>query len=250
MGDIIKITSALLDFGDSIKPEDSFPTIIPEAKGFALKNPFAFALAICLDRQTKADIIWTIPYDLHEILGHLDPLKIIELPEQELVNIFSFLPRKPRFINDAPRTVKELSEIVVHYFDSDASNIWVGKSAFEVKNTFQRIYGVGPGIANMAVLLIEKAYKIEFSDLDKENMDIKADVHTIRVLYRLGISKELSEKATNEAARKMNPKYPGQLDTPLWIIGRSWCFARKPDCFHCPVEPVCQKQSISIVKEL
>ena len=101
----------------------------------------------------------------------------------------------------------------------------------------------------MSVLLIEKAYNIRFSDLDRKKMDIKPDVHTIRVLYRLGISKELSEKAAIEAARKMNPKYPGQLDAPLWNIGRSWCFARKPDCVHCPVETVCQKQSISIVKE-
>lgn len=37
----------------------------------------------------------------------------------------------------------------------------------------------------MAVLLIERAFDIRFPDVDRSAMDIKPDVHTMRVLYRL-----------------------------------------------------------------
>ena len=47
------------------------------------------------------------------------------------------------------------------------------------------VYGVGNGISNMAVRLIESMYDFRFPDLDYSRMDIKPDVHTTRVLYKL-----------------------------------------------------------------
>lgn len=97
----------------------------------------------------------------------------------------------------------------------------------------------------MSVLLIEKAYGIRFSDMDRRTMEIKADVHTMRVLYRLGMSAERSESAAIAAARRMNPDYPGEIDAPLWVIGRNWCLNYHPQCRKCPMAPVCQKISSS-----
>lgn len=82
------------------------------------------ALAISLDRGTKADITWTIPYYLYKQLGHLDPNKINSLTVDELNTVFLTLPHKPRYITDAPRTVKELTNLVVSAFNGDASLIW------------------------------------------------------------------------------------------------------------------------------
>jgi len=240
----VKITEALLEFGKSIDPKELFPVVIPEAASFVLGNPYAFCLATSLDRGTKAEIIWSIPYDIFRELGHLDPFKINKMPIDSLTALFSRLPRKPRYINDAPRTVKELTDMIVRDFNGDASLIWTGKRASFVKNMFQSIHGVGPGISNMAPLLIEKAYSIRFSDLDRTRMDIKADVNTVRVLYRLGYSKESTEKAAIEAARSMHPEYPGELDAPLWIIGRNWCYASNPNCSKCQMEDNCQKVNV------
>ena len=66
------------------------------------------------------------------------------------------------------------------------------ETASQVKSTFQRINGVGPGIANMAVLLLERAFGVVFDD--RRGIDIKPDSHTLRVLYRLGLSKKQSER--------------------------------------------------------
>lgn len=235
-----------MEFGKTIDPKELFPVVIPKAAEFNIGNPYAFAMAISLDRQTKADIIWTIPYDFFIYLGHLDPIRFHKMSLDKIVNIISRLPRKPRFVNDAPRTIKDLTQIVVDEFKGDASLIWLDKRAVNVKNTFSRIYGVGPGIANMSVLLIEKAYGVRFSDLDRPGMDIKADVHTMRVLYRLGVSSNQTEKDALEATRVMHPEYPGELDAPLWIIGRQCCHAFNPNCKECSMDDVCQKVGIDL----
>ncbi len=151
------VSRALLQLGKKIDPRTLFPVLVPEAADLVLSDPYAFALAICLDRGTKAEIIWTIPYYMKAELGHLDPLMINQMSEQEIAALLRRLPRRPRYLSDAPRTIEELTSLVVRQ-GGDASKLWVGRSASAVKQTFQSIYGVGPGIASMAVLLLEKGF--------------------------------------------------------------------------------------------
>lgn len=75
-------------------------------------------------------------------------------------------------------------------------------------------------------------------------MDIKPDVHTMRVLYRLGVSQAESAQESIEAARSLNPACPADLDGPLWSVGRTWCHASKPDCGGCPVSGSCERYGV------
>ena len=236
------VTQALLDCSRSMKASVLFPVMVPEAAGIVVTDPYAFSLAACLDRGTKADVIWTIPFDIKQKLGHLDPFKIYDLSLAELTHLFTVIPHKPRYVNDAPRTTRELTRLVVEECGGDASRIWVGKRAAEVKQTFLSIHGVGNGIANLAVILIEKAFPVRFGDIDRPAMDIKPDLHTKRVLYRLGVSESEEESAAIEATRRMNPGWPGELDGALWWIGRNWCRAIDPDCTDCVVKSVCARR--------
>jgi endonuclease III len=222
-----------------IEVAELFPTLVPKASEFALANPYAFCLATCLDRGTKAEIIWTIPFWLWQILGHLDPLMINKMSLSGLTDLVLHLPKKPRYLNAAPRTIQEITRIIVERFNGSAALIWQNQKAAEVRKTFLSVYGVGPGIASMAVLLIEKAYAIRFSDLDHSRMDIKPDVNTMRVLYRLGVANRVEEQEAVYAARYLNPAFPGELDAALWIIGRRWCAASNPACRQCPMGQVC-----------
>jgi len=106
------------------------------------------------------------------------------------------------------------------------------------------VYGVGRGIANLALILIESAYDFTFSDLDHTQMDIKPDVHTTRVLYRLGVAKREDTNDAIQAARMLNPSYPAKVDAALWYIGREFCRPSNPDCFHCPMHDICSKVGI------
>lgn len=237
-----KIKQQLIAFGKTIQAEVLFPTIIPEASELVATDPYAFSIAVCLDRGMKAEIVWTIPFDIQQELGYLDPEIIYGMSVDELGDLFSRLPRRPRYINDAPKTLQELTQIVVEECDGDASNIWRGKRAAEVNRTFMSIHGVGPGIANMGVLLIEAGFDVRFSDLDRTRMDIKPDVHTKRVLFRLGVSEAETEEAAISATQMLHPEYPGELDGALWEIGRKWCFASNPKCANCPMMGICSQR--------
>jgi len=240
-----KLVARLLGLGAELDPAVLFPSLVPAAAKFAVGNPYAFSIATCLDRGTRAEVIWTVPLDLKNRLGHLDPKRVAQISAEELRRIIEALPHKPRYVNAAPRTILELTRIVVDECGGDASRIWVDRPAAQVRQTFLRIYGVGPGIANMAVLLIEKAFGVRFSDMDRPQMDIKPDVHTRRVLHRLGMSKAETEPAAVTAARIANPTYPGQIDGILWHIGRQWCSASQPQCSACPVDSDCAKVGLT-----
>lgn len=231
----------LLEFGKEIRPRQLFPVLHEEAAFLIEENPFAFALAAVLDRGTKSEIIWTIPYYLQKEVGELNPHFFMNKSIEDLERIFQRLPSKPRYITDAPRTVKNLSRTVVNQYDGDVSKIWQNKTSRYVKATFQRIYGVGPGISSMIVLLLERCYGVRFSDVDHRNMDVKPDTHIVRVFHRLGFIARPNETDALKAARRLNPEYPGALDPPTWIIGKKWCTPFAPKCHNCPLNEVCPK---------
>jgi endonuclease III len=241
---IAAVTQSLLEYSKGIDKEELFPTLEPEASHLIHVNPYAFTLATCLDRGRVTEVIWTIPYYIYQKLGHLDPFKIHAMSLDELQSLFYSLDKRPRYVTDAPRTVAEITTIIVDEHNGNAALIWKNKRAADVKRTFLSVHGVGEGIASMALLLIEKAYDIRFNDLDRRRMDIKADVHTMRVLHRLGMADKETTQMAIDAARQMHPEYSGELDAALWTIGRKWCFAFEPDCGDCVMADLCPKQDL------
>ncbi len=241
---IIRIADLLMQFDKKIAPVDLFPAHSKEASDLAMSDPYAFCIATCLDRQTSAEVIWSIPLDIKKHIGHLDPYRVYEMGIDGLTDLFAHLPRKPRFVNDAPRTVFELTRVIVDECNGDASDIWRGKRASQVKRVFENIHGVGPGIANMAVLLLERASLYQFDGRDHLSMDIKPDVQTVKVLFRLGLIQTKSEDDAVHAAYRLNPEYPGAVDSALWRIGRQWCLARDPHCSDCVLHKVCKRQGL------
>lgn len=233
------IFAALLQYKSLINQEELTPAKSPEAVQLIRDNTFAFISACCLDRGTKAEIIWTIPYWIYQQVGHYDPVKFRSMTLDQITSLFDRLPQKPRYTNDAPRTFLDICKIVVNEFSGDAENIWKNQRAMDVKRTLLRVRGVGSGIANMSLVLIESAYNIVFPDHDR--MDIKPDVHTMRVLYRLGVAQAKNEVEAEYAARQISPDFPGLIDGPLWSIGRNWCHPTCPDCASCPLTACCER---------
>ena len=237
----------LVRLGEEIAPAELFPVEVPEARTLLSQSTYAFCIAGCLDRGMEASVVWTIPYDLRNELGHLDPFRIREMSEVQLAGVFQRLPRRPRYVNDAPRTIRGLTAIVVDENRGEASGIWKNRPAAEVYRTFRRVHGVGDGIANMMVLLIEKAYAVRFNDLDRRSMDIKPDIHTMRVLFRTGAANTETTEHAKAAARRLWPEYPGAIDGSLWRIGQQWCRTKHPDCGHCPLDDLCPKVGVGAV---
>jgi endonuclease-3 len=232
----------LLEFNDTIRPQELFEVKESGAAELLESDPFAFALAGVLDRGQKAEIIWTIPFAIKQKLGLLNPEYFLKRSNEDLEQLFRSLPYKPRYITDAPITVKGLSKIVVERYDGDTAKIWQNRTAAYVNSVFQQIHGVGPGIASMMVLLLERHFKLHFNDLDHQKMDVKPDIHVQRVFYRMGLIDNMKEQDALLAARRLNPEYPGALDAPLWRIGKQWCKPFSPICNQCFVNSVCKKE--------
>lgn len=72
-------------------------------------------------------------------------------------------------------------------------------------------------------------------------MDVKPDVHVVRIFQPMEFINFPSSQEALKAARKLNPDYPGALDAPAWAIGKNWCNPSEPLCAYCPVQKVCKK---------
>lgn len=232
----------LLGFGKTILPETLTPALEEDAAKLIADNNFAFILAVALDRGTKTEIIWTIPFWIKNQLGHLNPEQLSQMTTEQLADVLERLPKRLRYTKDAPQTVIELARIVTRECGGDAELIWRGRKAQEVKDFLKRIHGIGEGIASMAVILLNRCRGIRFPDLGA--MNVKPDVHVQRVLFRLGIASIMSEKEALSAAVRLNPDYPGALDSPLWVIGRKWCRETSPDCVNCEMNRICVKKGL------
>lgn len=239
------VVGALLDLAETIHPGELFSAVVPEAATFSATDPFAFLVAACLDRGAVSEVIWTVPYDLRAALGGLSPALLASMRVGDLATVLHTLPRKPRYIHDAPRTLIELAQMVVNDFGGVATRLWEGRRAWEVRDTLERIHGVGRGIADMTVLLIERAFGLRFLDVDRPGMDIKGDVHTARVLFRLGLSASETPADAVATARRIRPTCPGELDAPLWIVGRRWCRPTRPACAECCLAALCPRRGVA-----
>ena len=117
---------------DNVKPKISnrefFSAGTFDATTLVLEDPYAFLIASCLDRGTRSERIWTIPYDLKQRLRALDVVAIAEIPQRKLDEIIRDLPNMPRFVNDAAKTILDLSRMIRDEFSGRAQEMWQGRS--------------------------------------------------------------------------------------------------------------------------
>ena len=235
----VALVERLLTIGREASPEEFFEAESTAHTRFALSDPFAFLLATCLDRGAPSKRIWSIPLQLRGILGHLDARRISQMPPREFVSKLALVPSQPRYADAFPLTVRALASLITNRFEGRAELLWKDRSAADVRRDLDEIYGVGPEIASMGVLLIERVFGVRFPDIDRPRMDIKGDVQTMRVLRRLGQAHIEAPEAAKVAARKLRPQFPGEIDGGLWLVGHRWCLASKPLCQECDLRDIC-----------
>jgi len=200
--------------------------------------PHAYVLACCMDRQTKAERAWMIPYRVKKAIGSFEMKDLALMTEKQYKKIF--VDNNLHRFNDDMAYVfyKAVQRIHMDYY-GDASKIWKGgPSSAEVVYRFLEFYGVGIKIATMATNILARQYRIPFSDY--YSIDVSPDVHVKRVMKRMGL---VEEDANNDKiiykAREMNPEFPGIIDYSLWEIGRTWCKPKSPNCKECIVSSKC-----------
>lgn len=221
---------------------DFWDELDAENRKLVASNPFAFLVAVAFDRGMPWRKAWQIPMAIHR-KGLLEPKLLAKMTEPELAELLDGLPVRPRYgTARGARTLSDAARLVSHRFGGDASAIWKDASPAEVEKILQQeIYGLGAGIASMTTRILYDDFSC-FRGQESQ-IDIKPDVHVLRVFQRTGlIDSKSDEDGAVRAARRLSPSFPGALDRPAWRIGQLWCHATQPDCTACWLTAVCPRR--------
>ena len=203
-------------------------------------NPFAFLIAVAFDRGMPWQEAWRIPTEIDR-QGCLDPARLASKGETELVGLLEGLAVRPRWgAKQGAKTLSDAARLVWERFGGDAGGIWKDGTPAEVEKTLQEIHGIGAGIASMTTRILRDDFGC-FRGQERQ-IDVKPDVHLVRVFRRLGIVDDDSANEARRTARRLNPEFPGELDWPAWRIGQLWCHPTEPDCAQCPLTGDCAKR--------
>lgn len=210
-----------------------------DADQLLVDDPFAFLVGVIVDYQMPAERAWGLPYRLKQRLKGWGPRYVARNPD-EVARAFLAPPKLHRFPNQTPRFVVDGAQRVLDEYSGDAARVWSDTpTAAELQDRLRAFVGISQKKAAMAVELLERDLHVPIADLS--GSDVAYDVHLRRVMLRSGLARHDDVTHMIEAARDLHPMRPGELDFPLWDIGRSWCHKRAPLCDACVLAPVCPR---------
>ena len=234
------VVKRLKEFGRTRAAFSDWSELDGETRTLIQGDPFAFLIAVAFDRGMRWEQAWRIPAEI-KLKGCLDPAQLASKGEPELVGLLEDLAVRPRWgVEEGAKTLSDAARLVWEGFGGDTGAIWRDASPAEVEKTLQEIHGIGTGIASMATRILRDDFGC-FRGQERQ-IDVKPDIHLVRVFQRLGITDTDSENEAILAARRLNREFPGELDWPAWRIGKEWCHPRKPNCAQCWMTDHCPKR--------
>jgi len=241
----LAIRDKLLGFGRDQLNKPSPWIFTPEIRADKLlqEDPNAFLFGAIFDQGIDAERAWAIPYELKKRLGHLDPKRIARMSEGELKEHFGKVPKLHRFWRKMAGRIRNACVLLEENYDGNAQNIWGDKP--ESRKLYKRLIkfdGIGQKKASMVTNILSRDLGVEVKD--KSGIDVSYDEMVRRIFLRAGLVKSDTMENVVEAARGLNPEYPGELDYPAWLTGRSWCLPKNPKCDECYLNEVCPKVGI------
>lgn len=207
---------------------------------FIARNPNAYLLGVIYNQGMSANYTWQIPEILKNRLGHLDIQIIANMDIDRLKNIFKEKPTLHRYWRTMTIYTKHAAQLLVEKYDANAVNIWSDNP--EVEALYSRLLefkGIGPKKSNMALRALALYFQVPIKNLEK--IDIPVDIHVRRIFFRTMFVNSESTQEIIEAARRIHPSFPAELDLPSWLIGRRWCHPQNPDCYNCVISNSCRK---------
>lgn len=234
-----KIVKLLVRHRNSAQRSDR-ASLRKEVGDLVYTNPFAFLVGAAFDRGMPWQKAWEIPYQI-DLKGYLDPARLANMKKVDLQHLLESLPVKPRYgCANGARTLSDAAKLVMRFDEGgNAGAIWDDASPSEVQERLENVHGIGPGIAHMAIRILRDDWG-KFRGQERE-IDVKPDVHVTRVFKRTGLTHSADSRQVVEAARRLNPIFPGELDWPAWDVGVNWCRSADPLCRKCPLTVACPK---------
>lgn len=199
------------------------------------KSANKFMLACILDYQMRYQIVWENarrfaeddlgdPADLWDV--------ITSIPESEWESDACWHKLSLHRFRAGHNRVWRIGRRIVEDYQGDARKIWSGEPANVVVKRLERI-GVGPQLSRMTLGGLIDTGQIGGCG------DMKADLHTTRVIGRVFEGVKVSEARAHHIAESMLPGDTWQLDLPLFQLGLNVCKATEPRCSECYLREEC-----------
>lgn len=240
----VKLAERIAHFGETrsqiIDALDKTPwTGDLDADSFLRSNSFGFLVGVIMDQGGVDDGIWGAPYTLSERLGHLDPARVVDSPDELADAILGppALHRQPAKISDW--IVRAARDVIEHY-EGDASGVWAGEPTREsVRRRLERFDGIGPRQSARAVELLQRRIGIRLTSQSRGPMAYEADLR--RVMLRSGLAEFDDIEHMTMSMSDLYPDDPGSLDLALLAIGNLWCHPVDPNCQACAIGLECPR---------
>ncbi|MBN2404057.1 MAG: hypothetical protein JXE06_00590 [Coriobacteriia bacterium] len=210
-----------------------------DADAFLKSSPNAFLIGVLFTQGMPAERAWAGPYLLWQRLGHFDLQRLVDEPKA-VHKAFMAPPALHRFVHTVPRWVCSAAQRLVEEYEADASRIWPdGSHVLDVTERLLAFDGIGEKKAAMAVELLMRHFGVRLEGV--ECGTVAYDVQVRRVFLRTGLIERDTPEDVRAAAARVCPEAPGQIDLPVWLIGRETCRPRRPACDRCRLTDVCPR---------
>jgi endonuclease III len=229
---------------DWVKPTD-------EVRRFRASSANAFILGVMFDRSIPAWRAWEAAEWVNDSLGDQDDVTALwsNLVKIEAKRLLGFLRYGyggyafHRHYKTFARQLPIAAQIILDSYGGDPRRIWNNQRDVEiVREKLEELPGIGPALSRMAVLMLATTYGLLGGKEALPQLDIKPDVHVMRVFQRSGlIASNANESEAITTARLLSPKFPAELDAPSWEIGQKWSRPTLPKCSDCPIGEECPK---------
>ena len=243
-----KISKALLSHSkhmeDWVKP-------IKGKKYFSHHAANSFVIGVLFDRGVIAERAWIAAEWMNNSIGDKADGSAVwnNLKKMEAKRLRGFLRYGyggfafHRHYKTFAQQLPIVASIIIEKYTNDPRKIWNStKDVNLVKKRLEELPGIGPALSNMAVLILVRNYGLIGGMKSLANIDIKPDIHVMRVFKRSGLISNMNNiSEAIEIARTLCPDYPGSLDAPAFEIGREYCFKTNPSCPECAIKEVCKK---------
>ena len=244
-----KVVKALTRYGKRMPESWARSTNIPRRmRGYDANS---FVLGVLLDRNVNAQRAWDAGEWITESIGADEDVCTLwrNLRSMSARRLEGFMRYGwggrafHRHWKRMSKAFKACAELMLEKYEGDPRKIWNGqREVAQVRERLEEVQGIGPALSRMAVLILARNYGLLGGKRALAELDIKPDIHVMRVFKRTGLlPKDASTTDAILAARNFWPNFPAALDAPAWKIGSQFCRPRSPRCHSCPITKACPR---------
>lgn len=220
-----------------------------------LQSANKFLLGLMWDRNMNADLAWRNAELVLDLIdqdngGSTFWKSVNGLDLKRLRNFLRYGNGGKAFHiywNQYARQLKDAASFILDSYQGDPRKIWNRQENVKtVRKRLEAVPGIGKAIASLGVLTLARTFGLIGGHKAKPQLDVKTDVHIMRVFRRTGVApRNAGAEEVIQAARQLSPSHPAQLDGPAWDIGRHYCRRTRPRCSECILDSLCPRIGVS-----